>query len=314
MSSQLFIGVTDKEWFKFLSRRPQLDEVNFWQPGGRQIFRALKPGQPFLFKLHSPDNFIVGGGFFTHSTILPATMAWESFGEKNGAASWPEMRDRIAKYRRVSPGRNEDYSIGCILLTQPFFLHRDQWLPIPTDWSLNIVQGKGYDMASGPGKALWEKILMHLSGQLLTASQEPALVADSSGPRYGEPYLSKARLGQGTFRIWVTDNYQRRCAITGEKALPALEAAHIRPYGNGGEHRLDNGILLRADVHHLFDKGYVTITPDYHFEASQRLKSEFHNGEEYFALHGKPIWVPSLSTGKPNEVFLRWHNENCFKG
>ncbi len=96
--------------------------------------------------------------------------------------------------------------------------------------------------------------------------------------------------------------------------LPALEAAHIRPYAEGGEPRLDNGILLRADVHHLFDKGYVTITPDYHFEASHRLKSEFHNGQEYFVFHGKSIWIPSSAAARPNEAFLRWHNEKCFKG
>ena len=44
---------------------------------------------------------------------------------------------------------------------------------------------------------------------------------------YGDPVLVRPRLGQGTFRVLVTDNYRRRCAVTGEKALPVLDAAHI---------------------------------------------------------------------------------------
>ena len=87
-----FVGVTDFEWFTYLSSLPGIDEVNFWQPGGKQRFRTLSPGEPFLFKLHSPRDYIVGGGFFAHSTILPVSLAWDAFGEKNGASSLEEMR------------------------------------------------------------------------------------------------------------------------------------------------------------------------------------------------------------------------------
>ena len=60
---KIWIGITDGDWFEFLrARRP--DEVNFWQPSGARQFRVLQPGEPLLFKLHSPRNYIVGGGFF----------------------------------------------------------------------------------------------------------------------------------------------------------------------------------------------------------------------------------------------------------
>jgi putative restriction endonuclease len=66
-----FVGVTINDWFVFLSQQPGIDEVNFWQPSGTALFRALAPGEPFLFKLHKPyQRYIVGGGFFAHSTIL----------------------------------------------------------------------------------------------------------------------------------------------------------------------------------------------------------------------------------------------------
>lgn len=55
---RFFVGITDRGWFDFLSHLDGLDEVNFWQPSGNQQFRALQPGEPFLFKLHSPDDYI----------------------------------------------------------------------------------------------------------------------------------------------------------------------------------------------------------------------------------------------------------------
>ncbi len=76
------------------------------------------------------------------------------------------------------------------------------------------------------------------------------------------------------------DAHDRRCAVTKEKALPVLQAAHIRPVSEGGRHLVPNGLLLRSDVHALFDRGYVTITPEYEFRASLRLKDEFDNAEE----------------------------------
>ena len=82
---RFFVGITDRDWFDFLSRLDGLDEVNFWQPSGQQQFRALQIAEPFLFKLHSPNDYVLGGGFFSHFTILPASIVWQAFGEKNGA-------------------------------------------------------------------------------------------------------------------------------------------------------------------------------------------------------------------------------------
>ena len=84
---RLFVGVTDKAWFDQLSASVPHDEVNFWQPSGTTQFRALQLGELFLFKLHAPNNFIVGGGIFGHASIAPLSLAWEAFGLKNGVSS-----------------------------------------------------------------------------------------------------------------------------------------------------------------------------------------------------------------------------------
>jgi hypothetical protein len=105
---QAWVGITDGDWYRFLAGRPDLDEVNFWQPGGSREFRRLGVGQPLLFTLHAPDNFIVGAGFFRYSTLLPATAAWEAFGDENGAteelielANPPMFREGAGRRERL---------------------------------------------------------------------------------------------------------------------------------------------------------------------------------------------------------------------
>jgi putative restriction endonuclease len=306
-----FVGVTDNDWFMFLAGLPEIDEVNFWQPGGKRLFQKLQPGEPFLFKLHSPDNFIVGGGFFAYSTICPLSLAWEAFGEKNGAGAFLEMRKLIEKRRKTKTPTAEDYQIGCILLEQPFFFPRDQWIPEPENWSPQIVQGKEYDLTSEEGKSLWKEVQLRLHGGAEAWKEREVPIEKG---RYGKPTLVTPRLGQGTFRIIVTDAYQRRCAVTQERTLPALEAAHIKPYIVSGPHRVENGILLRSDLHRLLDTGYVTISPDYRLEVSRRIKAEYENGRDYYAMHGRPLHLPPQAKLRPSHDFITWHNENVFRG
>ena len=65
---RFFVGITDRDWFDFLSGLKGLDEVNFWQPSGNRQFKTLQIGQPFFFKLHSPDNYsepLIRGDFYS---------------------------------------------------------------------------------------------------------------------------------------------------------------------------------------------------------------------------------------------------------
>lgn len=306
MGINLVVAVTDGDWFEMLRHRPNLSEVNFWAPSAAS-FRALQPGELFLFKLHAPRNVIVGGGVFAYANSLPCSLAWAAFGEANGARSAQEMRARIVRYRRTEPMDRSDFAIGCRILTQPFFFDERDWIPVPVSWSRNIVSFKTYNTDDAEGLALWEAV-----NDRLNRPQYPGLA--EAGPRFGEPHLIRPRLGQGAFRVLVTDIYQRRCAVTQERTLPALEAAHIRPYGEGGEHAAPNGLLLRRDIHSLFDSGYVTVTPELRFEVSRRIREEFENGRQYYALHGQTIRAPTELNQRPDPAALAWHNEHLFRG
>ena len=119
------MGVTDQTWYRFLAARPQVTEVNFWQPSGGREFRVLAPGEPFFFKTHYPHNKVVGGGFFSDSAQLRVSEAWEFFGEANGAASVEEVRTRIRGYRRAPIDPEEDPTIGCLFVRDVRFFPED---------------------------------------------------------------------------------------------------------------------------------------------------------------------------------------------
>jgi putative restriction endonuclease len=299
-----YFGNTDFDWYSFLAAQRDVDEVNFWQPSGSGRVVHLDPGSPFFFKLKKPHYAIGGFGFFATKTVLPTSVAWETFGFKNGSATLAEMRKRIARYREEPFGPHDDPNIGCLLIQQPVFFSPNDWIEQPKDWGKQTVQGAGYDLTQGEGKRVWDQCLLQSSSALASA-----LVV---GPRFGAPVEVRPRLGQGTFRIAVLDAYGRACAVTGEHSLPVLEAAHIRPYTEGGAHDPRNGLLLRSDLHRLFDKGFVTVTPDLAFRVSERLRQLWNNGHTYYGLHGRRVRTPSRIEYQPDRELLEWHASEVF--
>ena len=258
---KFYLGVTDNNWYNYLSSiNPE--DVNFWQPGGTVNFKILTSGAPFLFKLKSPLNVIGGIGFFSSHTFLPITIAWDTFRNRNGCATFDEFSRMILNYRADKININP--TIGCIVLTNPIFFTKEDWIETPADWGKSIVQGKSYDSNEAVGKDIWLKVEKLLDKYLYLNSHDEGksqfILEEPASPAYGNSVLTKVRLGQGAFRVLVTDAYLRKCSITGEKTLPVLESAHIKPYAESGPHFISNGILLRSDMHKLFDSGYLTIT------------------------------------------------------
>ena len=215
----IYVGVTDYQWYKTLQAQNP-DEVNFWQPNTNNNFRAIHEGELYLFKLHSPNNFIVGGGIFTRQVFMPLSLTWDAFGINNGVNDKAEFLNRINKYRRSDLSEIKDPVVSSLILTSPFFLDEEDWIPVPVDWAMNIVQGKRYNTNTDIGMHLFESVQHYM---LMPRATEMPL------DRYGKPTTITPRLGQGSFRVIVTDAYHRRCVITDEKTLPVLDAAHIQP-------------------------------------------------------------------------------------
>jgi putative restriction endonuclease len=297
---RVYVGITDHDWYQFLSARPAIDEVNFWQPSGSRAFRVLQPGEPFVFKLHSPENFIVGGGFLARYSPLPVELAWEAFGQKNGAGSLEEMRVRIAKYRRVAEDPRESFTIGCIIrraiLLRPRSVDSD-----PAEFQAS---------AAGKLRRRLGDRYRHLACYPGRLRGDARFAVAERRPDVGHRHWF-ADGGQGSFRVLVT---KRMNGVVGDsrEGRSCSQAAHIRPVLNLA-HQVDNGILLRSDVHTLFDHGYLTVTPDHRVRVSRRLKKDFDNGEHYYKLDGSQLWIQARPEDRPKREFLEWHAETRFR-
>lgn len=303
MYMKMYVGVTDYKWFEFLKGQ-KAEEVNFWRPG-KQIFKALNENELFLFKLHSPQNYIVGGGLFVKYSFLPTYLAWSVFGQNNGTDSLQKLNEIILGYRLKHHMEEKNFQMGCIILRNVFYFDKQDWIPVPKSFSKNIVQGKSYYTEEEEGYRLYQMIMERLRSK--------SYIKEFADKQKFSKSMTKQRLGQGAFRISVMDAYKRRCAITGEKTLPVLEAAHIKSFAENGPNYVNNGLLLRADFHKLFDSGYITVNEDYRIDVSKRLHEDYGNGEDYYKYHGQKLFIlPDKIVEMPSKNFLRWHNQNVF--
>lgn len=305
-----YVAVTDGDWYRFLAQRPQIREANFWRPHGSRPFKVLNPGEPFIFKTKSPDNRLVGGGIYEGFVSLRLSHAWEIFGEGNGVESVDRLVARIHAITGESIEQIGDREIGCLLLRDLHFVPDGECVPAPSTFTKNTVQGRSYEC---PGEdPVIDQMVQVLLGHAEAADIFPEENAPL-GPTRGDPRLVTPRLGQGGFKALVEEAYGRRCAVTGHRILPTLQAAHVLPVARGGQHRIDNGILLRSDVHTLFDRGYLAVDDQYRLRVSPRLRSEFGNGEEFYSREGSVISLPPRVPERPAPDFLTWHLTHVFR-
>jgi putative restriction endonuclease len=296
-----YLGITDNDWFDYLRRNNVTDEVNFWIPSA-PAHRHIEPGSLWLLKLKSPRDCIAGVGVFMHYSVLPLQMAWDAFGVHNGVPTVDAFRNAILRYQPSQTGL-WNINVGCAILDQVTYLPRELWVPCHTG---SLMSGKY--MSSSDDQGVVHQVVQNLQ---LTPNTPRVRDRPFYSPEYTPQYaLTEVRQGQGTFRICVTDAYHRQCAVSHEHSLPVLEAAHIVEWSDTHTNDVTNGILLRADIHKLFDAGYVTIDPnDHRFVVSKRLKEDYDNGKEYYQLHGLPILLPDDKGEWPSQVALRQHNQ-----
>lgn len=112
------------------------------------------------------------------------------------------------------------------------------------------------------------------------------------------------RRGQYNFRRDLLSAYGGRCAITGCDVEDALEAAHIIGYVGASTQHVKNGILMRADIHTLFDLGLLKICP----ETLKVVLAPSVRKSSYAELHGQPLRRPVLASMEPDieALYLRW--------
>jgi hypothetical protein len=132
------------------------------------------------------------------------------------------------------------------------------------------------------------------------ATSTPAPVRSTKG-------VIEQRQGQSVFRQHLMMAYEYQCAVTRCKVRDALQAAHIDPVSATGQHLMQNGLLLRADIHNLFDRGLLTIDDNY----KVCLHPSIRTSVTYRSLHGKRLAViPKNLAHRPGRKHLAKHRKN----
>lgn len=292
MAKDLYIGNTDHDWFDFCKARPSLEEVNFWRPS-KSPFKALNEGGIFFFRRKAPINKIGGFGVFASTGQITIGQAWDDLGFSNGLESLEEFISRVRKYRD-SKIVDRQTLITFNIIATPVFLAEQDWIDVPSDWSPNIVTGKSYSSDSEAGANLLKLFRQNMKAKSFLQDDARTFGFFNDTPQAGYSFTKnqKIRLGQGAFRVAVFSAYQGRCAVTGTTVPAALQAAHIRKYSDHPDNRVTNGILLRSDIHSLYDNGLLEITPEYRVRLTERFRELFPESSEYLCLDGKHIALP----------------------
>lgn len=286
------ISPTDVEWFKFLRTEGLNSEINFWTPTPWNVSR-LASGDKLYFMLKSPIRKIGGYGQFVEYKNMSINDAWNKYGFKNGCTSKQELIDRLDKYKASNSSDERsvtDSEIGCIVLTNAVYYDDDKFLDLDNydiDFSRFIVKIKYYN-ENDPLEIATESMVKEF--ELLPTSLE----------KLKKSRLVTERKGQGNFRAIITTAYSNKCCITNETTPELLEAAHIQPYFDENSNHVKNGLLLRVDLHKLYDNGLLYIDESFKIHISPEVKSEY-----YQKLNGTTIRLPENSNLHPSKEALK---------
>jgi len=131
--------------------------------------------------------------------------------------------------------------------------------------------------------------------------------SDDSDARLRVMRAIALRRGQPAFRGQLLQAYGRACAISGCDVVEALEAAHIAPYRGEHTHHVTNGLLLRADLHTLFDRRLLAIDGS----TWRIVLSASLGGSHYGGLAGQRLRLPADAKHHPSALGLLRHREEC---
>jgi hypothetical protein len=223
-----------------------------------------------------------------HLTVNSASRPHYDYARTNWRSDSGHPRDRLFKLVDLGPPRRTRY----VLFNPANHGHVDLRRGDEGGWEVVPL-------------ALDEQARADVEGQAEAFAQRPPIDSDHDARVYAMRAVHLRR-GQPLFRARLLDAYNSRCAITGCSAVQVLEAAHVLPYRGEHTHRVDNGLLLRADLHTLFDCQLLWITAEHTVALAPALLAT-----GYAELAGKSLTLPGSKADHPNQVHLAEHARRC---
>lgn len=314
--SVFYVGITDTDWFSILREdynNGKLNkQVNFWTPGTAK-FKAIEPGDLFLFKLHNrkstgENGEIVGGGYFSYYDRMSIPNTWNKFGRGNGRESLDSMKKSLKSIQEKN-NMQSNIEIGCVILENVFFL--EKWIDEPSDWSRSIVSGKTYSTDTEIGLKLFNLVNERINGNSKSDKEIINEIETEANalPLKGEEKMAfvKTRVNQSVFRERLLKKY-RTCCLCNVENQALLTASHIKPWAtSNADEKLDaeNGFLLCPNHDALFDGGFITFDDDGQIIISNRLSQAdctFTNVTQ----------TKKISLSDKNKEYLKYHREKIF--
>ena len=221
-----------------------------------------------------------------------------------------EWRDRVS-WALIEMGPITKKGNGKEWLSYPFGKPGEERLKERNQWIRNHRPGCKPQQVWEISPKGWERLRQESFESIeqiadLSREEEQANYFESQSFNEAREHVLRSivrRRGQPQFRQKLLDTYQR-CIISGCDAEDALEAAHIRTYATGGTNHLSNGLLLRADLHTLFDLGLISIEP----EAMVILIAPILMNTCYQEFDGKALLLPKGTENIPDKKALKEHS------
>lgn len=292
------ISPTDNSWFQFLKDSELNSFVNFWTPTPWNI-QKLNSGDKWYFILKSPVRKLGGFGEFYEYKNLVANDAWREFGQRNGCKDKIQFIEKIESYinKRSESYNGEsidinNYKIGCVILKNCQFWEEEKFQrpsDYDIDFAIQVVKYKYFNQYDPFTNFIDKATDFNLVNE----------------PR--EEYRKEVsqRKGQSEFRGKILKAYNNKCCISGETCPELLEASHLQSYLTQYSNHIQNGILLRVDLHRLYDSGLLFIDSNYVVHISSILEST-----TYKQFDKTKILLPNNVNSYPSKESLELKKAN----
>ncbi len=313
-SDDILVCRVQNRWYSIVKKEyisAGSSATNFWtiktdDPAPELV--NLKAGTLVIYVMELGDRFyIVGGGYFVRWGELSLADAWERFGVRNGSSSYEDMTAEV-----IRQGGSADSTLISTMLFGTFIFSRDEALGMPDEFKSEFSGEKSRFLLS-----LNEPLGRYL--ERLVRDKRAALNSNEySSDWRGIYYLAAKRLDHGEidgFYAAVMAAYDFKCAVTGSTAIPLLDVANIQPCYSNTFQSVQNGILMRCDLHRLFSEGFMTLR----YEGDKSIvimvspSIKTLGAGEYMKFDGKKLHLPKDKSVWPKREYLEWHQHKCFE-
>ena len=282
------IAITDRTWYDYQRSHGFIDEVNFWTPS-KNGPNQISPGDYFVFKLKGEGDLIGGFGTFVEYKFQSLEDTWTEFGRKNGCDNKVDFLNTLRSF-----DSNNGTDCGCVVLKDVVYFE-------------DPVNRVSVGIKAKPAQLYaYERIAPFPFDDYLVSTGNFSLVPTNAKEKTTQSVTE--RKGQGAFHAAVSRAYNGQCCVTGETTPELLQAAHIQDYINKDSNHIQNGLLLRIDIHKLFDSGMLLIDNHYKVHISSQVKSA-----AYTQYDNQSISLPAKQSERPSLAALKFKEDSFRK-